>query len=55
MKIGYIALCLLVPLLWGLASARLFDWWQARFHLQPIPSDSKNDHDPPASGDMYHI
>ncbi len=55
MKIGYIALCLIVPLLWGLASARLFDWWQARSKRTDSPPDSNDDTDSPMSGDMYHI
>ncbi len=54
MKIGYIALCLIVPLLWGLASTRVFDWWQARSKppVPPKPEDADNSR---ASGPMYHI
>jgi len=44
----YTALCLGVPLLWGLVSARIFDWWQARRGPASRPQDSD-------SVDMYHI
>ena len=44
----YVALCLLVPLLWGVIAARLFDWWQAR-RGQNTPENG----DP--GTDMYYI
>ncbi len=45
----YVSLCLVVPLVWGLASARAFDWWLARHPSRPAPMQ---DDDPI---DMYHI
>jgi hypothetical protein len=46
---SYVALCLVVPLVWGLASARAFDWWQARRPSRPAPMPDDT------SVDMYHI
>ena len=48
-NLGYIALCLIAPLLWGLATARVFDWWQAR-HTPRAPDRAEDDR-----ADMYHI
>lgn len=44
----YIALCVVGPLVWGVLSARLFDWWEAR-RPQRIPAP-KDDNE-----DMYYI
>lgn len=44
----YIALCLLVPLLWGVFSAAAFDWWQVRRRSSSRPA--ANDEE-----DMYYI
>ncbi len=46
----YVVLCLLIPLIWGIASAWVFDWWQSR-RTQPKSRDTSDD----ASVDMYHI
>ncbi len=44
----YVALCLVIPLLWGVAAARLFDWWQVRRRRNaPAREDSDTD--------MYYI
>jgi hypothetical protein len=45
----YAVLCLLVPLAWGVLSARLFDAWQARRAAR------RPDPDGAESADMYHI
>lgn len=38
----YVALCLVLPLAWELASARLFDLWQARREKRS-PAAGQND------------
>lgn len=48
-SIGYIVLCLIVPLLWGAVSARLFDWAAAR--RRPPERDAADE----GTVDMYHI
>ena len=45
----YIALCLLVPLLWGVFSAAAFDWWQARRRRSPSRPAAQDEED------MYYI
>jgi hypothetical protein len=53
----YVVLCLLVPLVWGIASARLFDWWQARLRRTKQPAlgpESAATRDEAAEG-MYYI
>ena len=45
----YVLLCLIVPLVWGVVSARLFDWWQTRF--PPKTAKPPNE----ADTDMYYI
>lgn len=40
----YVALCLLLPLVWGVASARVFDWLAARREARgelPIREDDE--------------
>jgi|GEM_PF-3095766 hypothetical protein len=61
----YIVLCLLVPVLWALISARLFDWWQARRADtdEARPTGASGHSSPPAATvvtepdgpDMYYI
>jgi hypothetical protein len=48
----YIALCLIVPVLWGIAAAHVFDWFAERRKRRDTPLQS-----PPIvdSGDMYEI
>ena len=50
--VGYVALCLLAPLLWGVVSAHLFDWWQARRGGSGDASSREPEGD---VEDMYHI
>ena len=38
-KFSYIALCLIVPLVWGVVSARVFDALQARRRPPVSPTD----------------
>jgi hypothetical protein len=45
----YVLLCLIIPLLWGVISSRLFDAWQARLRAARPEADSAE------SADMYHI
>ena len=51
----YAALCLVVPLLWGVASARLFDWWQARKDRPGGSGDDAAEDEEAEALDMYHI
>lgn len=44
----YVALCLVVPFAWGIVSARVFDWWQARHGPQARSTETD-------AVDMYHI
>lgn len=46
----YIALCLLVPLFWGVLSAAAFDWWQARRRRSATSQAQAPDEE-----DMYYI
>ena len=51
MKEGlYIALCIILPVLWGILSAYIFDWWQMRLR-------GNDDAEPemPPGRDMYYI
>lgn len=47
----YVALCLIVPPVWGLASARLYDLWHARRPKTPAATTAPDSD----SVDMYHI
>ena len=50
---GYVALCLAVPLLWGLVSAKVFDWFQERRGREPeSTSAASGEHD---DAGMYYI
>jgi hypothetical protein len=44
----YVLLCLIVPFVWGLLSARLFDAVQRRMPARTEPNGDE-------SPDMYHI
>ena len=46
---GYVALCLVVPLVWGIVSARVFDRLQARRQKRGLPAPSPDDNE------MYYI
>ena len=47
---GYVTLCLLLPVTWGIISAQLFDWLQARRRGQkPSPETAGDDEE------MYYI
>jgi hypothetical protein len=45
---AYIALCVIVPLAWGILSARVFDWYEARLGKTRARPEAD-------SVDMYHI
>ena len=54
---GYVALCLVAPLLWGVLSAKIFDWFEARLARKVWRERVQNptaykDYEHP---DMYHI
>lgn len=48
---GYVALSLILPLLWGVVSARAFDWIQAR-RPKPTAAPDQNQSD---DREMYYI
>ena len=50
----YVALCVLVPVLWGVVSARLFDWCQARLRQKRQQTSNVPDGVSEAT-DMYYI
>ena len=39
----YVALCLVVPLLWGVIASRIFDWWQARLRRNAPPATDEGE------------
>lgn len=45
----YVALCLILPVLWGMLSAYLFDLWQVRFGRHDSSSEET------MNEDMYYI
>jgi hypothetical protein len=52
----YLVLCLTVPLLWGLAAARIYRAWEERqARKKPVEAPPPRAENVPEASDMYHI
>jgi hypothetical protein len=52
---GYVALCLLLPVIWGILSARIFDWIHAHARGRNSSEARVGSPAPHDDAEMYYI